>query len=180
MEDRMEIISEVDRLSESIRKLALSGVEIVIHPSMECVKIVASVREKRCATEIRYKDIHRLPDIGSIFVSCISNAIEDVCRYSNSSWNRWAVVTDSPSKAMVVMQRIENNYKHPIADRIQSKNAMSVTFCYGVVVRWARPIDNFHGFRIGKMWCDRMIDPDFLDKVIMPMYTGREDDIEWV
>lgn len=171
MEDNMEIISEVDRLSESIKQLALSGVEIAIHPSMEYVRIVASVRDKHCATEIQYKDIHRLP---------ISNLIEDVCRYSNPSWNRWAVVTDSPSKAMVVMQRIENNYKHPIADRSQSKNAMSVTFCDGVVVRWARPIDNFHGFRIGKMWCDRMIDPDFLDKVIMPMYTGREDDIEWI
>ena len=180
MEDRMEIISEVDRLSESIRKLALSGVEIVIHPSMECVKIVASVREKRCATEIRYKDIHRLPDIGSIFVSCISNAIEDVCRYSIPSWNRWAVVTDNHSKAMAVMQHIENSYKHPVSVKNQSIKDISIVFCDGVVVRWARPTDNFHGFRIGKMWCDRTIDLDFLDKVIMPMYMGREDDIEWI
>lgn len=180
MEDSMDIISEVDRLSESIKQLALSGVEIAIHPSMECVKITASAGDKRCATEIQYKDIHKLPNIGSVFVSCISNLIEDVCRYSNPSWNRWAVVTDSPSKAMAVMQRIENSYKHPVSVKKQSIKDISIVFCDGIVVRWVRPTDNFHGFRIGKMWCDRTINLDFLDKVIMPMYTGREDDIEWI
>ena len=180
MEDSMEIISEVDRLSESIKQLALSGVEIAIHPSMECVKITASVGEKHCATEIQYKDIHRHPNIGSVFVSYISNVIDDVCQYSNLNWNKWAVVTNSPSKAMAVMQRIENTYKHPVSVKKQSIKDISIVFCDGIVVRWVRPTDNFHGFRIGKMWCDRTIDLDFLDKVIMPMYTGREDDIEWV
>lgn len=93
---------------------------------------------------------------------------------------RWAVVGFTHERARAIIEDIVSSCGKEVSRRMISSNMIRVEFADGTVLQHIRASENMKGNRIGKMWCDKNINRDFLHKVIMSMYFGKEDDIVWL
>lgn len=58
---------------------------------------------------------------------------------------------------------------------------ITVYFENGAYLRAFPPIENFRGFRFHRLWCDKDIDQDLLEQVILPMaHYMKYEDIIWI
>lgn len=94
--------------------------------------------------------------------------------------NRWAVVGFDYDRAVQLMANIEESSGKEISRKIQSKNELRTEFTDGTLLRWFKASDSARGQRIGKMWCDKNINEDILRCMILPMYSGKREDIIWL
>ena len=94
---------------------------------------------------------------------------------------RWAVVGFDYDTAKALITAIEwSAVDKNILRRIQSKNELCTEFDDGTILRWVKASDNARGRKFGKMWCDKNINKDIFEHVIMPMYFGKREDINWI
>lgn len=94
---------------------------------------------------------------------------------------KWAVVGFDYNKAEALIIAIEHGATDKnILRRIRSKNELVTEFTDGTTLRWVRASENSRGRKFGKMWCDKNIDKNIFECVIMPMYFGKREDINWV
>ena len=94
--------------------------------------------------------------------------------------NRWAVVGFDQDRAVQLIASIEESSGKEISRKIQSKNELRTEFTDGTLLRWFKASDSARGQRIGKMWCDKNINEDILRCMILPMYSGKREDIIWL
>lgn len=93
---------------------------------------------------------------------------------------RWAVVGFDYDMAKQLITAIEWSANKDISRRVQSKNELRTEFTDGTILRWVKASDNARGQKFGKMWCDKNINEDILKCVILPMYFGKREDINWI
>ena len=94
--------------------------------------------------------------------------------------NRWGVVGFNYNTAKQIIADIEKSCGKEVSIRTQSKNNIYTKFTDGTVLKWIIASENARGNKIGKMWCDKNIDEDILNTIIMPMYFGKREDIIWI
>lgn len=94
--------------------------------------------------------------------------------------NRWAIVGFDYDAAKHLIASIEESSGKEILRRIQTKYEIRTEFTDGTLLRWVNASDNARGHKFGKMWCDKNIDEDVFECVIMPMYFGKIEDINWI
>lgn len=94
--------------------------------------------------------------------------------------NRWAVVGFDYDMAQALITAIEWSTNKSILRRVQTRNELRTEFHDGTVLKWIRVSDNVRGQKIGKMWCDKNIDKDTFESVIMPIYYGNRESILWI
>ena len=94
--------------------------------------------------------------------------------------NRWAVVGFDYDTAKQIIAGIEESSDKDVLRRIQTKHEIRTEFTNGTLLRWVNASFSSKGQRIGKMWCDKNINEDVLKCMIMPMYSGRREDIIWL
>lgn len=96
------------------------------------------------------------------------------------SKKRWAVITANYDKAKNIIEDIEKSCGKTKSKKILGNHKMITEFTDGTVLRWVPAKDFQKGFRCEKMWCDKNIDQEILNCVILPFYLGRYEDIIWV
>lgn len=94
--------------------------------------------------------------------------------------NRWAIVGFDYDTAKQLIASIEESSGKEILRRIQTKHEIRTEFTDGTLLRLVNASDNAKGHKFGKMWCDKNIDKDVFECVIMPMYFGKIEDINWI
>ena len=94
--------------------------------------------------------------------------------------NRWAVVGFNYDMAEALITAIEWSANKGISRRIHTKNELCTEFTDGTLLKWIKISDSVRGQKIGKMWCDKNIDKDVFESVIMPMYYGNRENILWI
>ena len=95
--------------------------------------------------------------------------------------NRWAVVGFDYDKALELIQTIEALCGKDIVKRRKSKTGGICTyFADGTTLRWVPARESSRGQRYNKMWCNKNIDKEILNCVIMPCYRGKKEDIIWI
>ena len=92
----------------------------------------------------------------------------------------WAVVGFTRHRAWQVMQNIEIQHDKYIARVLYGKNALQIVFEDGTILMWVPENDRQRGHRFSKMWCDKNINKDILNEVILPRYRGKWEDIIWL
>lgn len=93
---------------------------------------------------------------------------------------RWAVVGFDYDMAQALITAIEWSTNKDILRRIQTRNELRTEFHDGTILKWIRLSDSARGQKIGKMWCDKNIDKDTFESVIMPIYYGNRENILWL
>lgn len=93
---------------------------------------------------------------------------------------RWAVVGFTHERAKEIIRDIESSCGKEIHRKIESKYELMTEFTDGTVLRHIRASENSRGHRFGKLWCDKSVNRDILNCVILPMYFGEQDDIIWL
>ena len=93
---------------------------------------------------------------------------------------RWAVVGFGREQAFKIMADIEAECGKTAVRKIQSKQELRTEFDDGTVLRWVRASNNSRGIKFGRIWCDKTINKEILDYIILPQYYGRREDIIWL
>lgn len=93
---------------------------------------------------------------------------------------RWAVVGFDYDMAKALISAIEWSTNKDIVRRVQTKYELLTEFHDGTTLRWIKASDNTKGQRCDKMFCDKNIDENIFKHVIMPMYRGKKEDINWI
>lgn len=93
---------------------------------------------------------------------------------------KWAVVGFDYYRAIEIMSEIEKTCGKTISKKIQSKYELVTEFTDGTRLSWVKALESSRGFKFGKMWCDKKIDREIFDLVIMPCYFGEYEDIVWM
>ena len=93
---------------------------------------------------------------------------------------RWAVVGFNYNTAKQIIESIEESSGKEILRRMRTKHEIRTEFTDGTLLRWVRASDSSRGQKFGKMWCDKNIDEDIFECVIMPIYFGKREDINWI
>lgn len=60
------------------------------------------------------------------------------------------------------------------------ENYAEVVYEDGVCLRWITPIANSKRFRFHRLWCDKDINRDYLERIILPMACMKYEDIIWI
>lgn len=96
----------------------------------------------------------------------------------------WAVFTTDVKKANKIINQIidEQNVKNiKIIRGYKSNNCAEIYFEDGNRVIWIGHTGNFKGFRFHRLWCDKDIDQNYLEQVILPMAVYMKyEDIIWI
>lgn len=96
----------------------------------------------------------------------------------------WGVVTTDKQKANRAIAQVleEQNAKgNKVINAHQSKDWGEICFEDGHRIIWIGHLDNFKGFRFHRLWCDKDIDQDLLEQVILPMAVYMKyEDIIWI
>lgn len=93
---------------------------------------------------------------------------------------RWAVVGFTHERAKEIIDEIVSSCGKEISRKLICMNEIRIEFTDGTVLRHIRASNNARGHKFGKMWCDKNINRDIFDSVIMPIYFGERDDIVWL
>lgn len=101
-------------------------------------------------------------------------------KWENRWNNRWAVVGFDYDTAKQLIANIEVSCGKEVVFKAYNKYGLRVEFNDGTLLKWVIPSENSRGQKFGKMWCDKNIDENILNCVIMPMYFGKKEDIIWV
>lgn len=95
--------------------------------------------------------------------------------------NKWAVVVSGYARAKNFMHIIEAaSGKEVLYKRQSICFGLYTEFADGTILRWIRPVRSSRGYKFGKMWCDRNIDQEILQTVILPCYWGDRSEIVWL
>ena len=96
----------------------------------------------------------------------------------------WAIFTTDVKKANKVINQIIDEQKVTNIKTIRgykSNNWAEIYFEDGNRLIWIGHTDNFKGFRFHKLWCDKDINKDFFEYVVMPMaHYMKYEDIIWI
>lgn len=107
--------------------------------------------------------------------------LEEQNRLNENFSKKWAVVGFDYEKAKILISAIEHSaIDKDILRRVQNKTTLLTEFTDGTSLSWVRASDSMRGRKFGKMWCDKNIDKDIFYNIIMPMYLGKKEDINWV
>lgn len=93
---------------------------------------------------------------------------------------RWAVVGFDYDTAKQIIAGIEEHSGKEVSRRIRTKYEIRTEFTDGTLLRWVNASFSSKGQRIGRMWCDKNINKDIFKYMIMPMYMGKREDINWI
>lgn len=93
--------------------------------------------------------------------------------------NKWAIVGFNYDIAIDIMSTIEKTCGKTVSKRFQSRNTLTLVteFTDGTRLTWVKASESSRGFKLGKMWCDKNINREIFDLVIMPCYIGKYEDI---
>lgn len=107
-----------------------------------------------------------------------------VRRLSVNAHHCWAIFTTNSQKANKIISQIidEQNIKNiKTIKGYKSKDWAEICFEDGNCLRWIGHIDSFRGFRFHRLWCDKNINHDYLEQVILPMACYMKyEDIIWI
>ena len=96
----------------------------------------------------------------------------------------WAIFTTSNQKANKIINQIidEQNIKNIKTIRgYKSKDWAEFYFEDGNCLRWIGHTGNFRGFRFHRLWCDKDINKNYFECVILPMACYMKyEDIIWI
>ena len=103
---------------------------------------------------------------------------------SANSHHCWAIITKNKRKAINIIDSIKeeqklqgNNWTKETYDGCRTTVYFENGFCLRVLL----PIENFRGFRFHRLWCDKDVDKDYLECVILPMACYMKyEDIVWI
>lgn len=93
---------------------------------------------------------------------------------------RWAVVGFTHERAKEIIEDIVSSCGKEVSRRMISRYMLRIEFTDGTVLQHIRASENARGNKIGKMWCDKSVNRDILNCVILPMYFGEQNDIVWL
>lgn len=92
----------------------------------------------------------------------------------------WGLVGFDRITAMDIMSDIEIKSGKDVLERRYTKNELATTFLDGTILRWIPQKLISRQYRIGRMWCDKSIDKDFFNMVVLSCYRGKTEDIIWI
>ena len=96
----------------------------------------------------------------------------------------WAIFTINKQKAKKVVAQIleeQNNKNVKVIKANLDKNLTEIWFEDGNHLIWIGHTDNFKGFRFHHLWCDKNINQEYLEQVILPMACYMKyEDIVWI
>ena len=105
-------------------------------------------------------------------------------RLSANAHQRWAIFTTDKQKANRIIAQVleEQDIKGTkVIKAYQNKKRAEIHFEDGNYLIWIGHTDNFKGFRFHRLWCDKDIDQDYFEYVIMPMvHYIKYEDIVWI
>lgn len=96
----------------------------------------------------------------------------------------WAIFTTNKQKAnrtitQVLEEQVAKGTK--VIKAYQNKEGAEIYFKDGNRLIWIGYTDNFRGFRFHRLWCDKDINQDYFEYVVMPMtYYMKYEDIIWI
>ena len=95
---------------------------------------------------------------------------------------KMAVVGFDYNIAIDIMSGIEKTCGKTVSKKFQSRKTLTLEtdFTDGTRLIWVKGSESSRGFKFGKMWCDKNIDREIFDLVIMPSYFGEYEDIVWM
>lgn len=103
---------------------------------------------------------------------------------SANAHHYWAIFTTDKQKAnraiaQVLEEQVIKGTK--VIKAYQNKEGAEIHFEDGNQLIWIKHTDNFKGFRFNRLWCDKDIDQDYFEYVIMPMaHYIKYEDIVWI
>lgn len=96
----------------------------------------------------------------------------------------WAIITRDKNKAETLMESIKEEQKlegNLCKWKLYREYEIKLGFENGVCLIAFPPIENFKGFRFHRLWCDKDINQDYLEQVILPMAVYMKyEDIIWI
>ena len=92
----------------------------------------------------------------------------------------WAVVGFDRERASEIIADIESECGKAVIRKIQNKLELRTEFEDGTVLRWISANNESRGNRFGRMWCDKTINKEFLNRVVLPCYRGKRENIIWL
>lgn len=93
---------------------------------------------------------------------------------------KWLIVSKDYHKAFDIFKQIEKEQTEQ-ENFLLANNGVDLYFKNELEVVWIMPSDNFRSLRFHRLWCDKDIDQDYLEQIILPMavYMNYED-IIWI
>ena len=96
----------------------------------------------------------------------------------------WAIFTTDKQKANKVIAQIleeQDAKRTKIIKAYQNKEEAEICFEDGNSLIWIGHMNNFRGFRFHRLWCDKDINQDYFEYVVMPMaHYMKYEDIVWI
>lgn len=96
----------------------------------------------------------------------------------------WGIITKSKGKGLSIIDSIKEEQKlqgNNWVKKLYDGCGTTVYFENGLCVRAFPPIENFRGFKFHRLWCDKDIDQDYFEQVILPMACYMKyEDIIWI
>ena len=83
---------------------------------------------------------------------------------------------------MAIVKAEGKDFSKTVSKKFQSRKTLTLEtdFTDGTRLIWVKGSESSRGFKFGKMWCDKNIDREIFDLVIMPSYFGEYEDIVWM
>lgn len=108
----------------------------------------------------------------------------EIKKLSANAHRCWTIFTTNSQKANKIINQIidEQNIKNiKTIRRYKNKDWAEFYFEDGNCLRWIGHTDNFRGFRSHLLWCDKDINKNYFEYVIMPMvHYMKYEDIVWI
>ena len=87
------------------------------------------------------------------------------------------------SKAINTINSIKQEQKsqgNNWAEEKYNGYGITVYFENGIYLKAFPPQENLKGFRFHRLWCDKDINRDYLERIILPMACMKYEDIIWI
>lgn len=100
-----------------------------------------------------------------------------------SDYQHWAIIAKKKSKAEALIQSIKEEQKAKgNLCKMEAHNEYEIRLYFenGVCLRAFSPQENLRGFRFCRLWCDKDINRDYLEQIILPMVCMKYEDIIWI
>ena len=96
-------------------------------------------------------------------------------------WDKkWAVVGFTVDRAREIIHHIETTCGKEVFRKYIGSDSIKTIFADGTILNWIPAKSSCRGFRFSKMWCDKTLDNEIIDWMVLPMYFGDYSDIIWI
>ena len=96
----------------------------------------------------------------------------------------WAIVTSNRQKAIDIIYSIRDEQaklNNKCIEATWGRHELKAVFEDGHYIRWIEPNNNCRGYRFHRLWCDKDINQDYLEQVILPMAVYMKyENIIWI